>query len=161
MKFILKQNNFLLKKFKGSLILLLCICMSSCGKQKNFCEESGECDLLRRDWEIDTLRIDGVDSLSVFSQHPFYCNTYKFDILKYNNYVIGSQCNSGTDSALGGIWSLSSIEDFFFSFFSDSDSYGPLFKGRENWTIEELTNQSLRMQTTYKNKNYVVHFKAK
>ncbi len=165
MKFILKQDKISFSSIvKSVFILLFIIYLSSCGKTLNYCEDNPEqCDLLMRDsgWSIDSLKIDGIDSLSVFIQHPYYCNTYKFDNLTGNQYIIGNECNSGSQNILGGWWSLINKENFYISFYdSYFSSYGPLFRG-EWWSIDELTDQTLKISIAYKNKNYLVHFKAK
>lgn len=150
---------------KRVFILLFYLSLNSCEKP-TYCEESGYCDLLMRDlgWEIVSLKIDSIDSLSVFMQHPYYCNTYKFDILSGNNYVIGNECNSGSinQNTLGGGWELYSKENFSFSFYdSYHNSFGPLFRSGINWTNFELTDHYLKIRTTYKNKSYEVIFKGK
>lgn len=164
MKFISKEHRFSLPVLRGFFILLFCILQSSCEKP-SFCEESGYCDLLMREWEIDSLKIDGIDSLPLFIQHPTYCATYKFDIISGNHYLIGYDCNSGSiePNTLGGRWELYSEENFSFSLSLNSniEPFRALFEGSINWSIDEITSKNLKIHTTYQNKNYLVLFKAK
>jgi hypothetical protein len=163
MKFTLKQNRIVDKILKVLFILLFYFSLYSCDKP-TYCEESGKCDLLMRDWEINSIKIDGIDSLAIFMQHPYYCNTYRFDVLTETKYFIGNDCNSGSinQNTLGGNWELHSEENFSFEFYdSYFESFGPLFRGSINWTILELTDQDLKIRTTYKNKFYEIIFKGK
>ncbi|MCG3166182.1 MAG: hypothetical protein POELPBGB_01959 [Bacteroidia bacterium] len=165
MKFISKEYRFSLPVLSGFFILIFCILQSSCEKP-SFCEDSGYCDLLMREWEIDSLKIDGIDSLALFTQHPTYCATYKFDIISGNHYLIGYDCNSGSiePNTLGGRWELLNKENFSFtlSLNSNNETLGPVFRGGSRWSLEELTSQSLKIRIMhYNNKTYEIHFKAK
>ncbi len=127
-------------------------------------ENPDTCDALLRDWEIDGLFIDGIDSLSSFMANEGYCTTYTFEETDHNYYFIGTGCNGNPPyHQYFGIWDLSIDNINFYFVITEPEPYYPLFTNSPTkyWTIQEINNEKIRLKQIYQNRNYELHFKAK
>jgi len=137
---------------------------SNCNKDIDPCEEYPDvCEKLIRDWEIETLTINGIDSLPSFMTNPTYCLTYRFEHLSGNHYLLCYDCVGNAPShQYWGDWILGGKYDrLFFNVFNPYQENPILNDNGSFWTIEQLTDNQLWLRTTNENSDYVVHFKAK
>ncbi len=149
------------------LIVLSCILFfTTCNKDYDPCEENPDaCEKIIRDWEIESLTINGVDSLQSFIYNQTYCLTYRFEHLSGNYYFQCYDCVGNAPShQFWGNWSVGNNWFTFFTINKTSYIPSPIYVNEwQNWTIINITNESLWLTKTdkYANKTYELHFKAK
>lgn len=115
-------------------------------------------------WSIESLNVDGADSLADFQSKAFYCNHYEFGSKDDPYGIFGYDCNSGSVSYpnLFGSWELLD-DDKYLKFGIDNGidfPYGPVFNDYIKWRIIRLANKEMWLETEYYNgKKYEIRFK--
>ncbi len=114
------------------------------------------CARVTGQWFVESLTVDGADSLSSFNNRFGNCLTYEFVDNGSQYFIVGFPCDSIISD--GGSWSLGVKNTTLY--FSLGKPYGPV--GRTSWQIIRLANKEMWLRTEYFNyKMYEIHFKAR
>lgn len=113
------------------------------------------CDRVCGKWEVESLTVDGDDSLEVFKSQHNYCSVYEFADNGSEYYIVGFPCDSILSD--GGNWQLGDGNTTLS--FSLGKPYGPV--GATTWQIIRLADDEMWLRTQYFNyKVYEIHFKG-
>jgi len=114
------------------------------------------CARVTGEWVIESLTVDGADSLPNFNNRFGNCSVYEFMDTGSEYLLRGFPCDSIFDDH--GHWQLG--EDNTSLYFTLGNPYGPV--GRADWQIIRLANDEMWLRTEYFNyKMYEIHFKTK